>query len=240
MEPNKLDFEIKQKLDARMIQPSAQAWDRLNAKLDVLEKTKEKRNYKWIFIAASFVGFLLIGTAYFTVLDTEIMDKNQPAVVLEQKNDSRINEEDDLTNEEVVSNIGQNKTVYPSKVVANAVNTKSKQLSNKENTVSVITQAKENNGVLNSVDNLNTPVVNKSRYISAEKLLAEVNNSKSESSVYYKTIDRTKNGIAVNANSLLSNAETELNQSFRETALEKLNKNYNTIKTVLVNRNYQE
>ena len=240
MEPNKLDFEIKQKLDARMIQPSAQAWDRLNAKLDVLEKTKEKRNYKWIFIAASFVGFLLIGTAYFTVLDTEIMDKNQPAVVLEQKNDSRINEEDDLTNEEVVSNIGQNKTVYPSKVVANAVNTKSKQLSNKENTVSIINQSKENNAIVNPVENSNYQTVSKNRYISAEKLLSEVSNTKSESNPLYKTVDRSRNGIAVNPNSLLSNAETELNQSFRETALEKLNKNYNAIKTVLVNRNYQE
>ena len=240
MEPNKLDFEIKQKLDARMIQPSAQAWDRLNAKLDVLEKTKEKRNYKWIFIAASFVGFLLIGTVFFTVFDTKIIDKNLPEVVLEQKTDTRINEEDDLTNEEVVSNIGQNKTVYPSKVVANAVNTKSKQLSNKENTVSIINQSKENNAIVNPVENSNYQTVSKNRYISAEKLLSEVSNTKSESNPLYKTVDRSRNGIAVNANSLLNNAETELNQSFRETALEKLNKNYNAIKTVLVNRNYQE
>ena len=42
MEPNKLDFEIKQKLDARTIQPSALAWDRLSAKLDSAEKNKSK------------------------------------------------------------------------------------------------------------------------------------------------------------------------------------------------------
>ena len=89
MEPNKLDFEIKQKLDARTIQPSALAWDRLSAKLDSAEKTKVKRNYKWIFIAASFVGFLLIGTVFFTVFDTKIIDKNLPVVVLEQKMDMK-------------------------------------------------------------------------------------------------------------------------------------------------------
>ena len=238
MELNKLEKQIKEQLNSREIQPSEMAWDKLDSLLNAVEKPKTK--FPWMYIAASFVGFLLIGTVFFTVFDADIIDKNQPAVVLEQKTDSRINEEDDLTNEEVVSNIVQNQTVYPSKVVAAAVNTRSKQLSNKENTVSIITQSKENNGVLNSLENLNSPVVNKSRYISAEKLLAEVSNSKSESNISYKTIDRTKNGIAVNANSLLSNAETELNQSFRETALEKLNKNYNAIKTVLVNRNYQE
>ena len=238
MELNKLEKQIKEQLNSREIQPSEMAWDKLDSLLNAVEKPKTK--FPWMYIAASFVGFLLVGTVFFTVFDAEIIDKNQPAVVLEQKTDSRINEEDNLRDEEVVSNIVQNKTVYPSKVVANAINTRSKQLSNKENTVSIINQSKENNGVLNSVENLNSPVVNKSRYISAEKLLAEVSNSKSESSVSYKTIDRTRNGIAVNANSLLSNAETELNQSFRETALEKLNKNYNAIKTVLVNRNYQE
>ena len=237
MELNKLEKQIKQQLNSREIQPSEMAWDKLQSLLNAAEKPKRK--FSWVYIAASFVGFLLIGTVFFTVFDAEITDKNQPAVVLEQKIDV-IKSEEPNVNEEVVSNIVQNKTVYPSKVVANAVNTRFKQLSNKENTVLIINQSKENNGVLNSVENLNSPVVNKSRYISAEKLLAEVSNSTSESSVYYKTIDRTRNGIAVNANRLLSNAETELNQSFRETALEKINKNYNAIKTVLVNRNYQE
>ena len=238
MELNRLEKQIKEQLDLREIKPSEMAWNKLDSLLSAAEKPKRK--LPWMYVAASFVGFLLIGTIFFTVFDAEIIDKNRPAVVLEQKTDNRINEEDDLANEKVVSNIVQNKIVYPSKVVANAVNTRSNQLSNKENTVLNINQAKENNGVLNSVENLNSPIVKISRYISAEKLLAEVSNSKSESGVYYKTIDRTKNGIAVNANSLLSNAETELNQSFRETALEKLNNNYNAIKTVLVNRNYQE
>jgi hypothetical protein len=236
MELNKLEKQIKEQLNSREIQPSEMAWDKLDSLLNAAEKPKRK--FSWMYIAASFVGFLLIGTVFFTVFDAEIIDKNQPAVVLEQKADVSNSKEPNV--EEVVSNIVQNKIVYSSKVVANAINTRSKQLSNNENTVPNINQSKENNGVLNTVEILNSPVVNKSRYISAEKLLAEVNNSKSESSVYYKTIDRTKNGIAVNANSLLSNAETELNQSFRETALEKLNKNYNAIKTVLVNRNYQE
>ena len=241
MEPNKLDLEIKQKLDARTIQPSAEAWDRLNTKLDVVEKTKVKRNYKWIFIAASFVGFLLIGTVFFTVFDTKIIDKNLPVVVLEQKMDMKTSEEPEVNNESILPKLVQNKMLKESKVVTNnSIKKQSKQLSKKEDAVSIINQSKENNAIVNSAENSNYQVVSKNRYISAEKLLAEVSNAKSEANTSIKTIERTRNGIAVNPNSLLSNAEAELNQSFRETALEKLNKNYNAIKTVLVNRNYQE
>ena len=237
MELNKFEKQIKEQLNSREIQPSEMAWDKLDTMLTAAEKPKRK--FSWMYIAASFVGFLLIGTVFFTVLDAEIVDKNQPSVVLEQKTDVINIKEPNV--EEIVSNNVPNNTVNPSKVVArNIIKANVKQLSNKELAVSNINPSKDNNAILKPVENLNSPIVNKSRYISAEKLLAEVNNVKSESNPFFKTIDRTRNGIAVNANSLLSNAETELNQSFRETALEKLNKNYNAIKTVLVNRNYQE
>ena len=240
MEPNKLDLEIKQKLDDRTIQPSAQAWDRLSAKLDIAEKTKSKRNYNWIYIAASLVGFSLIGTVFFTVLDTEIVDNNLPTVVLEQKKDVNKSEESKIDNENVLPNLLQNKMLKESKVVANnSIKTQSKQLLNKEDTVSTINQSKENNAVVN-VESNNSESISKNRYISAEKLLAEISNNKVEKTSSNRPTERYKSGIAVNANSLLINAESELNQSFRETAIEKINKNYNSIKAVLANRNYQE
>ena len=240
MEPNKLDLEIKQKLDNRTIQPSAQAWDRLSAKLDSAEKTKVKRNYKWIYIAASFVGFLLVGTVFFTVLDTETVDINLPTVVLEQKKDVNNSDESKINNENVLPTLGQNKIRKEQKIIANnSIKKQSVQLLNKEDTVSTINQSKENNAVVN-VESNNSESISKNRYISAEKLLAEISNNKVEKTSSNVSAERYKSGIAVNANSLLINAESELNQSFRETAIERINKNYNSIKAVLANRNYQE
>ena len=124
-------------------------------------------------------------------------------------------------------------------VVNNSIKTQSKQLLNKEDTVSTINQSKENNAVVN-VESNNSESISKNRYISAEKLLAEISNNKVEKTSSNVSAERYKSGIAVNANSLLINAESELNQSFRETAIERINKNYNSIKAVLANRNYQE
>ena len=240
MEPNKLDLEIKQKLDARTIQPSAQAWDRLSAKLDIAEKTKSKRNYKWIYFAASFVGFLLIGTVFFTVLDAEIIDNNLPAVVLEQKKDVNNSDESKANNPNVSPRSTQNKVLNEPQFIANnSIKKQSIELLNKEDTVSIINQSQENNAVVNA-ESSNSESVSKNKYISAERLLAEISNNKVEKPSSNRPMERYKSGIAVNPNSLLINAESELNQSFRETAIERINKNYNSIKAVLANRNYQE
>ena len=46
MAPNNFDNNIKQKFNSRKIEPSAQAWDRLDAMLTVAE---EKKHQKIIF-----------------------------------------------------------------------------------------------------------------------------------------------------------------------------------------------
>ena len=58
MELNNLEKDFRNKLNQREIQPSEKAWDRLDAMLSVAEKKKPKRT--WMYIAASFLGFLLV------------------------------------------------------------------------------------------------------------------------------------------------------------------------------------
>jgi len=61
MAPNKIDNQIKDKLNAREIQPSAPAWDRLDAMLTVAEAKQPKRNFTWLYIAATFLLFSGLG-----------------------------------------------------------------------------------------------------------------------------------------------------------------------------------
>ena len=101
--------------------------------------------------------------------------------------------------------------------------------------------------LVNEEQNPSSGLVDKSRaiasrnlYISAAELLATVSNVKLQTTATERIIEVPQQGYKINPNSLLSNAETELNQTFRETTLNKLSKNFNSIKTVLVNRNYAE
>lgn len=239
MEPNKLETQFKEQLNSREIKPSEMAWSKLDAMLTVAEKPKTK--FPWLFIAASFVGFLLIGTVFFKGFETIKIDKGNP-VVLEEKTDRNNLEEPEIINEDVLPSRVQKTTIEVHKVVADNNNLKKqpKRLDNKEEEVLIINKSKENDAIVNSSENKNYQSTSVNKYISAEKLLAEVTNTKFEPKATDKTLEKTRKAISINPNSLLSNAETELNQSFRESALDKFNKNFNAIKTVLVNRNYEK
>jgi len=247
MEPNKLEKQFNKQLNFREIQPSEMAWNKLDAMLAAAdpsnsEQTKQKTNIKfpWMYIAASFVGFVLLGTVYFKSSETVKIEKGNP-IVLEEKTDRNILEEPEIINERVLLSRVQTTKIKVYKVVADNNNLKKQpeQLNKKENETLIINLSKENEAVVIFSENKNYQSTSVNKYISAEKLLAEVTNTKFEIKDSDKTIENTRKVISVNPNSLLSNAESELNQSFKKSALDKFSKNFNAIKTVLVNRNYE-
>ena len=75
MEPNKLENQMREKLNAREIQPSANAWDRLDAMLSVTEDKKPKRNFNWLSIAAGIIGFLFVGLIFYNQSCSEMPNK---------------------------------------------------------------------------------------------------------------------------------------------------------------------
>lgn len=248
MEPNKLEIQFKEQLESREIKPSELAWSKLDAMLaaddlsnneQAMEKPKAKS--PWFYIAASFVGFLVIGTVFFKSFETVKSSRDTP-VVLEQKTDVNTLNRPEITNETVLPDKIQKTSSREHEVVADNVITKKqpKQHNAKKGEVSIISPPKENYTIDSSNENKNYQATSGNRYVSAEKLLAEVSNTKFEPKANDKSIEKTRKSISINPNSLLSNAETELNQSFRASALDRFNKNFNAIKTVLVNRNYEE
>ena len=90
MEQNKIENQIKKKLNNRTIQPSAASWDRLDAMLNSTENEKAKPNYNWLTIAAAVVVFFGLGILYTTTSTstTQMDDSIAVASVVEIKNDS--------------------------------------------------------------------------------------------------------------------------------------------------------
>ena len=247
MERNKLETQFKEQLNSREIQPSEMAWSKLDAMLTAADpsnseqgKQKPKTKFPWMYVAASFAGLVLLGTVYFKSSETVKINKDNP-IVLELKTDRNNLNEPEIINERVLPSRVQTKRIKVYKVVADINNLKKQpeQLNKKENETLSINLSKENEGIAISSENKNYQSTSVNKYISAEKLLAEVTNTRFEIKDSDKTIENTRKVISVNPNSLLSNAESELNQSFKKSALDKFSKNFNAIKTVLVNRNYE-
>jgi hypothetical protein len=240
MEPNKLDNQIKEKLDRRTIQPSAQAWDRLEGVLNAAEKPK--RSYSWVHIAASFVGFFLIATVFFSQSEALIdPDKTNPIIqnpILLEKDQvsiDEINKKNRPSKKDAMQSVsavvivsqkqfskGYNKAAMKQEVLI----IKKENIENQvvQNAKSIINQKNEQIA--------NSEIRNASNRDADEQLLLLEQSAK-------KVIASRISSIKVNANSLLAQVDNELQLSFREKVISKVSKNYQTVKVALVNRNFE-
>jgi hypothetical protein len=240
MEPNNFEKDFRDKLNQREIEPSNKAWDRLDAMLSVTEEKKPKKSKKWLYIAASVVGFLLVSTIYFNRSENLEIKKDTP-IVLEEKISKETLEVVGTNKEDVigVNNYNSKQTIKNTAIVADIhnQNKNSKSLENKRK-LSATNDSKEDSATVNSFENKKYQPESRSKYISAEQLLAEVN-GKIETKATDEIIQKNRKAVSVNPNDLLLNAETELNQSYRESALDKFNKNLKAVKSAIANRNYE-
>ena len=230
MQSNKLEKQIQEKLNARTIAPTAKSWDRLDAMLSVQEEKKPRKGFLWLYIAASFFVFFGLGVFLFNSdKNIEINTQNPVLVAVDKTIDSvEKNKAEEILIESQQPVVVQNE-INLSKSV-NSIKEKT-TIFNKSNSV------QENDNKANPTYNLQPTTSSAYKYISPENLLAEVQNEKknlsSESNVSKKP------SVKIDANALLSKVEKELDESYRETTLDKLNKNFNAVKSAIVNRNYE-
>lgn len=226
MAPNKLDNQIREKLNARDIQPSATAWDRLDAMLAVSEEKKSKKGYGWFFVAASTLLFFGLGFFLFNANETPKIDNSNPIVTTNNKIDSvQINKIDEFLVKTEQSVLVQNAVNY-SKTARNIKTTESKELIKSENVLEE-----------KSTSNSQLPTPNSYKYVSPDELLAEAQTGEKVITSDKKIVPKVK--MKVDANSLLTTVEKELDDNHRETTLDKLNRKFQDAKSALANRNYE-
>ena len=237
MEPNKLEKHFREQLNSREIHPSEMAWSKLDAMLMAADsgnseqaKQKPKTKFPWMYVAASFVGFLLLGTVYFNQNNSEIIN---------QKNDVVI-QNDAATKPIVDSNTNVKLKAESEKAVA--VVSKTNQGKSIKNSIlkqksDIVSSNSNQNQVVVSINNQQSEqklINSQTSDVTVDELLAVAGNpSKKENQLNQKPV------VHVNASNLLSQVDGELELSFREKVISKVNKNYQTVKVALANRNLE-
>lgn len=241
MEPNKLEQEFKNKLEQRTIEPSPMAWDRLDAMLSVGEE-KKKPNSTWMYMAASFLVFLMAGVFLLN------QEKESGSGTI-NKGSGIVNEEEPVKKENATGPLRTEEHSATESMTApqrteNAVATtqtvqkpSGSSSSKKQNSKSASGNIKEksnvapinNEGVAAVTNQGIKEMISMPNPDEADKLLA------ASGDVAHKK----KKSIKVDANSLLSSVEGELDESFRDKALQGVVKNFNAVKSSVANRNYQ-
>lgn len=227
MEPNKLDNQIKEKLNAREIQPSAQAWDRLDVMLTVSEEKKPKKGYGWFFVAASTILFLGLGFFIFNSNETQEINNSTPIV-------TTINEEIDTTETNNINEISVRNV--KSLLVQNEINN-SQPTRNKKSVETSKGIKEESVSEEKITPNSQLPILKTYKYVSPENLLAEAQTGERTINLDNKIAPKSK--VKIDVNSLLTSVEKELDVNHRETTLEKLNRKFQDAKSALANRNYE-
>lgn len=225
MEPNKIENDFKQKLNQREIIPTVGAWDRLDAMLAVAEEKKSKSKWGWLYIAASVLGFLLVG-AVFLSQTQEIVDVKRDSVVYESK--ESVKPSKILIQEKTSPILPSSKSNSIIASVSKAKNESRKESIGINKDIGLIKNQKSNNTTetLLAVESLKT---------NNDALVSEPSNIVAEGA----KSEIEKQAIKVNANDLLSQVDGELDLSFREKVIKTINKNYKSVKVALANRNQQ-
>lgn len=237
MEPNKFEQDFRKKLNQREIKPSDKAWDRLDAMLSVAEKKQPKKKNKIWYIAASLVGFLLVGTFFLNQKQSDVgVPKGLPVVEGDVKQESVVHpdvkEVGSVKEPMIISEKEMDHEIVKSQ---NGVNQHvEKKIKNKSNQVAESSIIKKNNQEKQSSNNQteNGPI---SKNENVDQLLESA-----EKSVVADNSPKAKSKIKINASDLLNQVDGELELSFRERVITKVNKNYQTVKVALANRNQQE
>ena len=252
MELNKLEKQIREKLNRREIQTSAKAWDRLDAMLSVAEEKKTKRSFGWLYIAASILVFVSVGM-YFFNQDKLKINTNETIVVNETEMDSNVTnsttvteKENEVSSTDVQSSNHQanNKSLIISNhksVIAQSDKSfnsvEANQKTNKPSSIIIKEKAIE---YQNSSD---VALKNLPKIMTSDKEIAVIKsfttNQDEIASVDVKKSDNISK-VKVNANSLLSEVDGELELTFREKVFKKVDKNYKEVKVALANRNLRQ
>lgn len=227
MEQHNIDSQIKEKLKAREIQPSDQTWNRLDALLTISEEKREKKGYGWFFVAASMILFFGLGFFLFNSDGTTEINNSVPIVttINEEIDSVKTNKIDEISVENVKSVLVQNE-INKSKPARNINSVET----NKETKSESVLEEK-------ITPNSQLPTSNSYKYVSPEKLLADVQTTEKINPSDKKTIDKPR--VKIDATSLLTHVEKELDETHKESTLDKLSKKIQDAKSALVNRNYE-
>lgn len=221
MEPNKLEEQFRKQLNSREIKPSEMAWTKLDTMLSATEKPKAK--FPWLYVAASFTAFLLIGTAYFNLQEKPI-DSQKNGVVIQNP---VITKKSIAPLDSVKLKKEKKESIdYVAKqsVAINSKSSSSKHESKNQNQVAEISDINQKTE--------QESISSQTEAVTVDELLARVGKSANLNNQTNPNLQ-----VHVDPNQLLQQVNDDLEPSYRQNIFSKVADNFKAVKDAFVNRN---
>jgi len=262
MAPYKLEDNIREKLEARELKPSTDAWKKLQIKLDA--EQPKKKTFLWYYVAASFVGFIILASIFYNQNNLEINNQIVNETVeqhnAEKQSEIIINnsETEEIATKENVSE--KNEDLKPKKEANKEQKLNSKSLKPLPQKKSEIDKKVENTDAIAKVANkeeelpLKTKVQKEEDKLfnqKIEEVVASVKKlQKNKNEVNVTDVEallnnarreiqtqRILNSPKVDATALLQDVEWELEKSFRDKVFDALGEGFQKVRTAVSERN---
>jgi len=259
MEKHSIDEIVKNHLIDRSIEPTASAWDRLDAMLTTAEeKPKNKRNIFWISILAAASCVSIIMTMVHIVYNDHqsVTDRNNGLIMVESNLPSNAQESEILKPIEILEDSepeyvtveksnnkpNNSKKSFISQVVPKVIEEYklNSSLESENNNLGIVTNLGKEENVINS--GFVTEKVNKTYTlrINADKLLANI---ESQNTIQIQTSlsqVQTATTSKIDPNKLLREAENEVNEKFMHKIFKNLQETTVQVLTSVSQRNEEK
>ncbi|WP_111709024.1 hypothetical protein [Lutibacter citreus] len=254
MEPYKFEQDIKNKLEKRTIKPTKGSWDSLANSLKYKEDKKKNKLLILMGVAASIVGVLFIVSLFFNKENEKIMPTVVTVPAHEKKESTiQIKAEKLVVEEQHIEELKSNenntqeksvlKPIYKAEIESKIAAADTEKPIIKVNDISKI-EVKEELEVSSNIDDENQEielVINKIEELKTnhfsvstsdvDLLLKNAQKELALQKIYNENIK------IVDAYKLLQDVEADLDKSTRVKFLETLKMNYESMKTVIAQRN---
>lgn len=259
MAPIKFEEQLKDKLEKRSLQPSADSWSKLSDRLDKEERQSKKPWFGWLSIAAGLILFLAIAIQVF---GSKSAEEAKPELVNEDVKEQKIDEKQqqfkepntiDLALEEETIEVNEKKSQSVDKPKIRNYKSAVKKRPKKDIQFAD-TRAEDNSKLEQDPSQFHkSEILNKEALINTEAVAKALGTIKTENTIVTdKEVDsllkvaskelfrnqlKKETSKTVDAKSLLEDVEEEMGQSFRSKVFEALKGSYETVKTAVAERN---
>lgn len=252
MAPVEFEKKLEKAFRARKIQPSAAAWEKLEARLDAArEGRRQNKSYRFLLVAASLI--VLIGLPlYFGLFTEKAMEQSvvaSPEVKIDREQPQKTTEEPikETFSEGLATTPRKEKEERASQVETPGPIQKQElsqgvALGEGPSPEAVLKVAVSAPGI-NGLDEMITRQVDAvlAQVEGMEAVAGEVSDAEIDSLLREAqaqiSVQRQVNPETVDAMALLAEAETEMDQTFREQLFIKLKNGFNKVRTAVADRN---
>ena len=258
MAPIKLEDNIREKLEARELNPSVDAWKKLEAKLDKAQP--KRKNYVLYYVAASFVGILILASVFFSSNTSEVSNQiveenvpqiqtdSQPEIIPNKMNSEEVIASEEKNPEKINSEERQKPNPKEVKIIPPKKSTIDKKIEKMEAVANISKEeikapTKNENAIISEDEKrINTKVdevvasVKKLQESKTEVTVTEIENLLNNARRDIQT-QKILNNPKVDVTALLQDVEWELDKSFRDKVFDALGEGFEKVRTAVSERN---